>query len=466
MKKLSKSNFVDYYKCPHRFYLYQHLPESKPKITESDLFSIEEGIRFEEVVRSFFTASDIRTHVVFENEKYFAEADIVRFIDDREIEIYEVKASAMVKNEYMLDISFQRYVASLCGFNVVNVYLLHVNKAYVFNGDSISSDICTAYDIEREVVEFDEDLPGHIEQAFQYLNGIAVPNPSEHKCNEKHKCDFLQHESSIPEYHVGLIPRISKDKFYTLWNAEIKEIAEVPEDFPLSDNQKKIADLVKKQSVTIDMCKLNTWIEALVYPLCFLDYETYAPVIPFVKGFKPFEKMVIQYSLHRIDSPGTEPVHMEHIMTRSNMNIEYLIQQLINDIGRVGSIFVWNASFEKSCNNILSEKYPGYADELKAINNRMVDQRRIFQDYIYADYRFKGSSSIKNVLPVLVPDLSYDRMQISQGDIASYRWKKAVIEQHPDYPEQNTIKNLLDYCHLDTLAMVRIHQVLTDKLEQ
>ncbi|MAD96832.1 MAG: hypothetical protein CMB99_05830 [Flavobacteriaceae bacterium] len=97
------------------------------------------------------------------------------------------------------------------------------------------------------------------------------------------------------------------------------------------------------------------------------------------------------------------------------------------------------------------------------MNEHMFDLEVIFKkDYI--DYRFHGSSSIKKVLPVLCPDISYKALEVNNGTMALDTWGRMILD--PDFSEDitETRKNLLAYCELDTLAMVKIYEVLK-KLE-
>lgn len=66
----------------------------------------------------------------------------------------------------------------------------------------------------------------------------------------------------------------------------------------------------------------------------------------------------------------------------------------------------------------MGEIHPKYKDLCENMNNRMFDLMKIFRDGLYADPKFKGSYSIKKVLPVLVSDLSYDGMEIAEGATA------------------------------------------------
>lgn len=79
---------------------------------------------------------------------------------------------------------------------------------------------------------------------------------------------------------------------------------------------------------------------------------------------------------------------------------------------------------------------------------------------MYVDARFKGSASIKNILPVLVPELTYKTLNIQKGDQAVERWEKMINPNTPKEEKKQIAKDLLEYCALDTMAMVKINNVL------
>ena len=90
----------------------------------------------------------------------------------------------------------------------------------------------------------------------------------------------------------------------------------------------------------------------------------------------------------------------------------------------------------------------------------MFDLYEIFSKNYYVDARFKGSASIKNVLPLLVPELSYKVLNIQKGDQAVERWEKMINPTTPQEEKDQIAKDLLEYCKLDTLAMVEIYNFL------
>ena len=71
----------------------------------------------------------------------------------------------------------------------------------------------------------------------------------------------------------------------------------------------------------------------------------------------------------------------------------------------------------------------------------------------------RGSYSIKYVLPALVPELSYNDLDIKEGGTASNKFLSMVNETFEGDVEK-TRRQLLEYCELDTYAMVKILEKL------
>jgi hypothetical protein len=83
----------------------------------------------------------------------------------------------------------------------------------------------------------------------------------------------------------------------------------------------------------------------------------------------------------------------------------------------------------------------------------------IFKRQIYFDRRFEGSCSIKKVLPVLT-DISYDNLAVGNGVVAMQELTRLHSGELSNEKADILKKDLLEYCKLDTWAMVRIWQEL------
>ncbi len=203
----------------------------------------------------------------------------------------------------------------------------------------------------------------------------------------------------------------------------------------------------------------------------------------------PYMQTIVQYSLHKYYEDG----RMQHyggvfvgqgeysctkIVLDSHPNMveeehervitgHYtdLLRQMLADIGEdlnKSTFVVWHEGFENSRNKEVAKLFPELADSFLAINDRTYDLKKIVSDGYYFDPACQGSASIKKVLPVLVPDMTYEGMAIGRGDIAMNKLYDLIVDRIPQDERQQAIENLLLYCGQDTLAMVKIFEALRD----
>ena len=463
MNRLTKTQFLHFLECPYEFQFIASNPKVLPAETEGDMLSIEEGFRFEKEVVNLLDFDNALPQYEFKTGEYYAKADLIQLIAPNEVIFYETKASTQIKEEHYWDIAFQKYVAEAAGYQVTAVFLVLANKEYDLEKNTLTKDLFVVHDITETIKEYSNHIPEKAQEAYNLLQEGAVPK-NNHACANRVDCHYLIHNNEIPEWDISLIPRLNKTKFWDLWDQNIRDIKNIPEDYPLSKNQEEIADIIRHKKTIVKGEAIAKELRDLSYPLYFLDYETYAPSVPIFNGYSPYERFVFQYSLHVVEKAGADPTHFEYILESSNLKIESLIDALRKQIGSSGTIIVWNASFEKKCNALMGEHYSNHTEFFEDLNARIFDLMTIFSNGLYVDYRFKGSNSIKKVLPVLALELDYGNLNITTGEVASYRWKKAVIEKHEDYEEQAVLKDLLRYCKLDTYAMVAIYQKLVESI--
>ena len=166
-----------------------------------------------------------------------------------------------------------------------------------------------------------------------------------------------------------------------------------------------------------------------------------------------------QYSLHVKQSEDSELIHKEYLADPKKDPRVELIEQLISDCGDSGDILVYNISFERSRLHELIEQFPKHKAPLQCIIERLKDLMIPFQNKWYYTPEMRGSYSIKSVLPSLIPELSYNDLNINDGGTASSTFQ-SMINGSFKGDELSTRKDLLEYCKLDTYAMVKIIEKL------
>ncbi|HET7903874.1 MAG TPA: DUF2779 domain-containing protein, partial [Candidatus Eisenbacteria bacterium] len=69
---------------------------------------------------------------------------------------------------------------------------------------------------------------------------------------------------------------------------------------------------------------------------------------------------------------------------------------------------------------------------------------------------------IKQVLPVVVPELSYEGLEIREGSQAALAFIEMTDPGQPKARREGLRDALLRYCRRDTEAMVRLYQTLKE----
>ena len=151
------------------------------------------------------------------------------------------------------------------------------------------------------------------------------------------------------------------------------------------------------------------------------------------------------------------------------------MKTLMESIGPGGRVVAYYAPFEGSRLGELAEAFPRHARRLLSIKNRMWDMAGPFRAGFYVHPDFQGSRSLKSVLPALVPGMTYERqdpdrhpgvrtqydgMTISDGGEASIAYLNLMEGQLSAAESKKLIRALRDYCGQDTLAMVKLLDVL------
>jgi hypothetical protein len=358
----------------------------------------------------------------FEWNGFTCICDIVSFIGDNEVDLYEIKASTSAKVDHEFDLAFQAAVLEGTGIKVRNIFVIHVNNQYVRSGPIEDDKITSTEDVTDKVHAKGELTAKYMPMAAAVAKQAKMPDPSPELAKLGSKKDWLK-------IYASIVPQEPK-----VW----------PEDI----------------TPVIQQDKIKQFLDELKYPLYFLDYETLMSLVPYFDGQRPYQQVPFQYSLHILQTPDTELEQREYLHRDNSDPARPLTEQLIKDIGDAGTVLVWYEGFEKARNRELGDMFPEYQEAMEAINDRIVDLMTPFKKKWYDDPRCEGSASIKQVLPVLCPELSYKNLGIQEGGSAQRLWMEAVLNDKRRNEKEQILADLLEYCKLDTFAMVAIYRVL------
>ena len=469
--RLTKTAYLNYLRCPQEFWLDHNEPllSAREPITLEHEHLRQQGYAVEQYVKQlarFQPGEGIAVDFqrTFQTAELEARSDVV--VTDKvtgETDIYEIKSAASVKDEHLDDVTFQRVVATRSGSLIRRAHVITLNGEYIRTGDIDVEQLFIITDVTETIAGRMAATAEQIKSAFNYLDSIPVPSLVDYCVDKKLDCRFIQlHFPDLPDYTVFDISFLKHDKRRELLATGIVDIKDVPDDFKLSAKQQLQVQVAKTREIVIDRDEIANRFDSWAYPLHFLDYETFAYAIPQFEGVKPFQQMCFQYSLHTIDRFGAELRHTEYLSRGDDRPPRVVANHLREAMsGSIGTVFVWYEAFEKGRNQEMADMFPDLADFFTEVNEKTYDLMKIFSENLYIHPDFKGKTSIKKVLPVLVPWLKYDDLEISEGLSATIKWFRAAMWTSLSEAERAKIfDDLLRYCELDTLAMVEIFKVL------
>jgi len=381
--------------------------------------------------------------------------------ENNKYKIYEVKSSSEVKDIHLYDAAFQYYVAKNYGLEISDISIVYLNTKYVKIGEIDVKEIFIVESVFDQILQMQNSVVSLLSQETEALNKPEAPTIEiGTHCFDPYDCSFLGHcWKDVPDYSVFNISRLSIDKKFDLYRKGITKTSEIPENYPLNTNQFLQVQSDKTGENIIDKNGIKEFLNKLDYPLYFLDFETFNPAIPLYDFSTPYQQIVFQYSLHILDKPGGKLIHKEFLANNTGDPRISMMKRLIKDIGPNGDIIVYNKGFETARLKEIAKNFPVFESNNFDMLDRIADLMIPFQQKLYYTPEMKGKYSIKNVLPALVPRFSYADLEINNGGDASVAFANLLLETDPQTINK-TRENLLEYCKLDTLAMVEILNVL------
>ena len=478
--RLSKSKYLSGLQCHKRLWLEIHKPELAPPPPTGQQRIFDQGTAIGEMAREEFPdgvlieadhlnipvaikqtkeALDNSADTIFEGcfiyDDILVRPDIILQNDLGSWNLIEVKSSTRVKEENIHDVAVQTWVLRRYGLEMKRLFLKHINRDCVYPD---LSNLFKTEDITEPVETVMPTVPEKLSEYKSLLYNSEPDIPIGQHCSNPYDCPFVSYcWRDVPDHSIFNISRLR-------WSVKERLLAEnkitidkLPADFSLNENQLKYVESFETKKPIIDRNGIKEELDKLEYPLYFLDFETDNPAIPRFDGMHPFEHFPFQYSCHILDENG-DLKHIEYLHKSESDPRKTLAESLTKAIDETGSIIAYNAGFEKGVLNQLARWYPEHAESLQSIIDRLWDQLVIFRKF-YTDYRFKGSNSLKNVLPVIIPSMSYENLAVSDGTEAQVTWNE-MIRLPESSQKSKLINELREYCRQDTMAMVNLHQYL------
>ncbi|PLX85362.1 MAG: DUF2779 domain-containing protein [Desulfuromonas sp.] len=370
-------------------------------------------------------------------------------------QIHEVKMGTSVKDVNLDDVAIQRYVLNGCGLSVSKSFLVHIDNSYVRRGAIEADKLFASEEISLKVAARQQSMTELVAERRETMGETAEPDIDiGPHCNDPYACDYIpwcwRH---IPEDSIFDLRGSGVDKF-DLYSRGIVRLQDVPLD-TLNAAQRQQAEATLNRQDATDPQRVTAFLETLWYPICHLDFETFNTPIPKFDGTRPYQQVPFQFSLHVQESAGAEPRHFEYLAPPDGDPRRELIERLLAVVPVDACVLTYNQAFEKGVLRELAKTFPDLAE---AIDERLANVRDLMVPFRRRDvyrWQMRGSYSIKEVLPAMVPELSYAGMAIADGMAAMEAYHEMCALEDP-VALAELRRAMLEYCRLDTLAMVRI----------
>lgn len=490
---LSKSQYIRALQCPKMLWMDKFMPE---RAMDTNLDSIfETGNEVGDLARQYFGNYSLvnfsfdKAQMIADTEKLIesgakniAEASFM--VDDLFCsvdilhknpygwDIIEVKSSTHTTDVYINDMAFQYYVLRGAGINITGVYNMHINSNYVRYGELELAKLFTIEDYTQTVLSRQGMVKFNIDGIRKYMAMADDFEPEKDIdicCDSPYECVYKAYcGRHLPTPSVFDIHGLGKKKKYELYHNNIVEFGDViwrKADLGLSKNQMlQVETHYYESEPIVNKKKIRKCIDEFTYPLYFLDFETYQQAVPKYDAIYPYMQVPFQYSLHALQNKNARLEHYEFLGKEGTDPRRALAEQLCSDIPLDVCTLAYNMQFEKMVIKKLAETYPDLAEHLMNIHDNIKNLMVPFQKKYYYSAALQGSYSIKYVLPALCSndsELDYHNLDgIHNGSEAMTAF--AELENHTPEDIETIRKNLLAYCRLDTLAMVKI----LEKLEE
>jgi predicted RecB family nuclease len=478
---LTKSKFVAGSQCLKRLYLAVHSPELAAQPGDSDQAIIYQGQEVGLLARQMFpdgvaVESKDRKQAIrqtrelisnrevpaifegaFEHRGVFVRVDLLQRRPDDRWRLIEVKSTTDVKDHHLDDVAIQHRVVTRSGVDLAASCLAHVSREYVYEGGPI--DVHRFFKIRnltRQVESLLPEITVQLRSEFRVLAMPAAPDiAAGHYCSYPVTCEFFDHcNPPLPDDHILRLPRIHAATVAKLAALGVQSIHDIPENYPLTGRLRRVCTSVQMGKPWFSP-ELRKEFGNLKYPLYFADFETLNPAVPRFAGMRPYDQIPFQWSVHVQRQSGAAPEHFEFLATDTSDPRPAFISALCDALGDRGSVVVYHQQFESQRLSDLALWMPEFSARIDKIQRRLWDLLPVIRNHVYHP-AFCGSYSLKSVLPALVPEMTYEGMDVADGKSAGLAWE-SLIRGGLDEGKREKIKRaLLDYCGQDTLAMVRL----------
>lgn len=488
---ITKSKFQALLQCPKRLNMVLNHKELATPVDEASQFRFDMGRRLEAIAQKNFPdgvevsatynlkASAIETEelilngekelfeaafyseTLLDNYDVFIRTDVLKILNEKEVKLYEIKSSSSLKDQYLTDVLFQKWVIeNTTDYKVIEANVIYVNPEFRLEEGYSPEDMFVIEDVTERVNELNCD-PAEIvnslsPESFDVLIGG--------QCKKPYKCEFYEH--CVNESGIGSILDLRRGgkKIWEQFKNGVNEIENIPGDVSLSSFQEMQRRVARSGEIQVLKEEISSYLNEVQFPVYFIDFESCNPLFEegIWEGYKMFSQVVFQVSLHKLREPGGELEHYEFLHEDATEPSQNVSRFLDDNIGNTGTVVSYHKSFEIGRIRELIERDNSFNQKFSSIIERMIDLEDIFTGQLFYSSKQKGSTSIKKTLGVVCPDLEneYAKLNVNNGQLATLKFLEMINADTGTEVRKKIKRDLLLYCGLDTRALYEIYKKL------
>jgi hypothetical protein len=393
----------------------------------------------------------------FRHEGVLIRADIIVRDASGRVRLVEVKSSTRVKPVNHIDCAVQAWVLAGAGLAPERIELGHINNQFVYPGGDDYEGLLAFADLSDKVLPLLDEVPRWLAEYRQMLAGAMPQIRVGPQCRNPYECAFIAYcTPPQPDYPVSRLPGGGK-AVWQLLEEGIDDIRDVPPGFLTGETQEWVRRVTVAGVPELKPAAAAA-LRKLPWPRYYFDFETVSFPVPVWAGTRPYQALPFQWSCHVETAPGVVE-HREFLADGSGPPMRACAETLLDALGAAGPVMVYT-SYEAGVLTTLAALYPDVAPRLEALAARLFDLHPLVKaNYYHPD--MLGSWSIKAVLPTLAPELSYAALgEVQEGNAASDAFLEVMAPETRAERRATLRADLLRYCALDTLAMVRLARAL------
>ena len=483
---LSKSKFVGGWQCEKQAYLTSNFPKLATPFDSATLARFAGGTRFGVLAQSAWPGGILIDSPAYKHDAAVAwtkdlidgdevdaifeagftalgtrvRADVmIRNRETLKWDLVEVKSSSSAKEVHDVDMAIQRAVIEASGIAVGTTGVMLVDSSFVRNEGEVTPDgLFKIVDRTGEVLTL---LPSVI-SLNSHLHEVIISETMPDieigpHCEEPYGCQFFDYcAKDRPVDWIQNLPGFGLKKVSELESQGVIGISDIGNGEKLNALQNRAVESTMSKSPWVSD-RLSEVLSAIGYPMRFIDFETAGPTVPLYKGTSPREVIPFQWSCHTLGRDGGLD-HSDYLAGGETDPRREFVESLLRAVGTVGPVLVYSG-YEQTTLRRLAGQFPDLQSQIDDLIARFVDLLSLIKENYYHS-GFRGSFSIKRVLPVMVPGSDYSDLAIGEGETASATFVD-IVEGRVDEDElDDVLYDLLEYCKRDTEAMVRIWQRL------